>query len=71
MKVDLLKLKNNIEKIIQINENIEFKKEQLENLALFSEEDIPEDERIYSTIDYIDSTLYKQISSIDGVIPKK
>ena len=52
-------------------EKVEEKKEQLETLALFSEEDIPEDERIYSTIDYIDSTLYKQISSIDGVIPKK
>ena len=52
-------------------EKVAEKKEQLETLALFSEEDIPEDERIYSTIDYIDSTLYKQISSIDGVIPKK
>ena len=52
-------------------EKVVEKKEQLETLALFSEEDIPEDERIYSTIDYIDSTLYKQISSIDGVIPKK
>ena len=52
-------------------EKVAEKKEQLETIALFSEEDIPEDERIYSTIDYIDSTLYKQISSIDGVIPKK
>ena len=52
-------------------EKVAEKKEQLETQALFSEEDIPEDERIYSTIDYIDSTLYKQISSIDGVIPKK
>lgn len=52
-------------------EKVAEKKEQLETLALFSEEDIPEDERIYSTIDYIDSTLYKQISSINGVIPKK
>lgn len=52
-------------------EKVAEKKEQLETLALFSEEDIPEDERIYSTIDYIDSTLYKQISSIDGVIPNK
>ena len=52
-------------------EKVAEKKEQLETLALFSEEDIPEDERIYSTIDYIDSTLDKQISSIDGVIPKK
>ena len=41
------------------------------NVIVWDEEDIPEDERIYSTIDYIDSTLYKQISSIDGVIPKK
>lgn len=52
-------------------EKVAEKKEQLETLALFSEEDIPEDERIYSTIDYIDSTLYKQISSINGTTTKK
>lgn len=52
-------------------EKVAEKKEQLETLALFSEEDIPEDERIYSTIDYIDSTLYKQISSINGSTTKK
>ena len=59
------------EKLPYSPEKVAEKKEQLETLALFSEEDIPEEERIYSTIDYIDSTLYKQISSIDGVIPKK
>lgn len=52
-------------------EKVAEKKDQLETLALFSEEDIPEDERIYSTIDYIDSTLYKQISSINGTTTKK
>ena len=40
MEVDLLKLKNNIEKIIQINENIEFKKEQLENTDLLDLKDV-------------------------------
>ena len=59
------------EKLPYSPEKVAEKKEQLETLALFSEEDIPEDERIYSTIDYIDSTLYKQISSINGTTTKK
>ena len=34
MKIDLLRLKNNIDKIIQIEDKIQFKKEQLENTEL-------------------------------------
>ena len=40
MQVDLLKLKNNVEKNIQINETIEFTKEQLENTDLLDLKDV-------------------------------
>ena len=40
MNIDLLKLKNNIVKTIEINENIEFKKEQYENTDLLDIKDV-------------------------------
>ena len=49
-------------------EKVAEKKEQLETLALFSEEDIPEDERIYSTIDYIDSTLDNRLYVTESAV---
>lgn len=40
MKIDLLRLKNNVEKNIQIKEKIEFTKEQLENTDLLDLKDV-------------------------------
>ena len=40
MKIDLLKLKNNIEKKIIVNEKLDFSKEQLENTDLLDLKDV-------------------------------
>ena len=40
MNIDLLRLKNNVDKIIEINENLEFQKEQLENTELLDLKDV-------------------------------
>lgn len=40
MNIDLLRLKNNVDKIIEINENLEFQKDQLENTELLDLKDV-------------------------------
>ena len=40
MNIDLLRLKNNIDKVIEINENITFSKEQFENTELLDLKDV-------------------------------
>lgn len=40
MNIDLLRLKNNVDKIIEIDENLEFQKEQLENTELLDLKDV-------------------------------
>lgn len=40
MNIDLLRLKNNVDKVIEINENITFPKEQFENTELIDLKDV-------------------------------
>jgi len=40
MNIDLLRLKNNVDKIIEINEELEFQKDQLENTELLDLKDV-------------------------------
>ena len=40
MNIDLLRLKNNVDKIIEINENLVFQKDQLENTELLDLKDV-------------------------------
>ena len=40
MNIDLLRLKNNVDKVIEINETLTFTKEQLENTDLLDLKDV-------------------------------